>query len=519
VPSGIPSANAAPSTPSTSVRHLANVPFVPREFRGAWVSPLSDGRHADWPSSPYISADSQKKELTALLDHAKALHLNAIVLHVRTAADALYRSSTVPWSAFLTGTSGKDPGYDPLAYAVEQAHARGLQLHAWFNPFRAMLPNFAGRAAPNHVTRTHPDWIRRYGTQTWIDPGIPAARRAVLDAIVDVVTRYDIDGVHLDDYFYPYRESETITKRVHHRRVRIHRDIESPDSKTFAKYGAGWSDRAAWRRANIDTFIHDLYHSVKTVKPWVVVGISPFGIWRSGVPSGITGLDAYGEIYADSRQWLQKGWMDYIAPQLYWPLDGDQHRFAVLGAWWYTQNDQSRYIWPGIATMNVHSGRWSASEISAEIDTLRAQAAAASMPPGHIHFRMGSFDDMEFPANWSQATYPTDALVPAFPWLDARVPAAPYAVDLDSVFVPGHVLRRIVLSAGDTTPIAWWLVQRQTRDGVWHHTLVRASSVTVVPTADTIDIFDPALDRRQRQRVVISAVSRTGMVGMATRPN
>jgi len=476
------------------------------------MSPISDGRHADWPSSPWISADSQKKELTALLDRAKALHLNAIVMHVRTAGDALYASPTVPWSAFLTGTSGRDPGYDPLAYAVAQAHARGLQLHAWFNPFRAMLPNFRGRAAANHVTRTHPEWIRRYGSQLWIDPGIPAARQAIIDAIVDVVSRYDIDGVHLDDYFYPYLESETITRRVHRRRVRIHRDIEFPDAKTFARYGAGWDDRAAWRRANVDDLIHTLYQSVKAAKPWVAVGISPFGIWRSGVPGGITGLDAYSEIYADSRRWLREGWLDYIAPQLYWSLDGAQSRFTVLDAWWHTQNPQSRHIWPGIATMNVPTGRWTADEIGAQITALRAESAAEHAQPGHIHFRIGSFDEMMFPTNWPDLVYPTPAFVPAFPWLDARVPTAPTVVDLDSAFALGCVTRHLAVTASDTIPVAWWVVQRLTGDGMWRTTFLHVQP-TVSPTIarDTLDIFDPALERRQRQRIWISAMSRTGI--------
>ncbi|HEY6828372.1 MAG TPA: family 10 glycosylhydrolase, partial [Gemmatimonadaceae bacterium] len=180
-------------------------PAVPREFRAAWVTPLWDRGFKDWPSAPGLSPDSQRAELRTLLDHAASIGLNAVILHVRLAGDALYPTNYAPWSAYLSGTSGTGPApmYDPLAYAVTEAHARGLQLHAWFNPFRAMLPIFAGKAAPNHVTRTHPDWIVKYGSQTWIDPGNPAARKYVLETVLDVVKRYDVDGVHLDDYFYP----------------------------------------------------------------------------------------------------------------------------------------------------------------------------------------------------------------------------------------------------------------------------------------------------------------------------
>jgi uncharacterized lipoprotein YddW (UPF0748 family) len=230
-------------------------------------------------------------------------------------------------------------------------------LHAWFNPFRAMLPIFAGKAAPSHVTKKHPEWIRKYGTQTWIDPGDPAARKFVLETILDVVKRYDVDGVHIDDYFYPYRESRTITRRVRGRRVREKRDIEFPDDKTWKKYGKarGWTNRDAWRRANIDDFIETLI-SVKAIKPATLVGISPFGIWRSGTPAGVTGLDAFNEIYADSKRWLTEGWMDYMAPQLYWQLDGTQGRFLALDAWWRTVNPLGRYLWPALYTSHVYGG-------------------------------------------------------------------------------------------------------------------------------------------------------------------
>src|SRR5919198_1367587 len=217
-------------------------PVVAREFRAAWVSPTEGG---DWPSRPGLSINEQKAELSALLDRAKAAGLNAVLLHVRTAADALYPNRNAPWSRYLIGRDpvslGEYAGYDPLALAVAEAHARGLQLHVWFNPFRAMPPDDLGQPITGHVTRTHPDWIRRYGKSTWIDPGIPAARRAVLDAILDVVDRYDVDGVHLDDYFYPYREEQRVTRTVRRgkRRGRITRTVTLPfgDDAAGKKYG------------------------------------------------------------------------------------------------------------------------------------------------------------------------------------------------------------------------------------------------------------------------------------------
>ena len=193
----------------------------------------------------------------------------------------------------------------------------------------------AGAATGVHVTRTHPDWIVRYGSQTWIDPGNPAARKYVLETILDVVKRYDVDGVHVDDYFYPYRETRTIVRRVKKKRVRVTREIAFADTKSWQRYGApkGWTNRDSWRRANIDDFIRSLYQGVKATKPTVLVGISPFGIWRSGTPAGVTGLDAFSEIYADARRWLTEGWVDYLAPQLYWEVSGVQDRFRALDAW------------------------------------------------------------------------------------------------------------------------------------------------------------------------------------------
>jgi uncharacterized lipoprotein YddW (UPF0748 family) len=294
---------------SHDVRHVARVPTapppVPREFRAAWATPIWDRGFKDWPTNPNMSAAEQRAELRTMLDNAAAAGLNAVILHVRLAGDALYPTRYAPWSVFLTGRSGVGPvpAYDPLAFAVQEAHARGLQLHAWFNPFRAMLPNLAGKAALSHVTRKHPEWIRKYGSQTWIDPGEPAAREYVLQTILDVVKRYDVDGIHLDDYFYPYRESRVVTRRVKGRRVRSRVEIDFPDDKTWKKYGRNkFGDRASWRRDNINDFVEQLYTSVKKLKPAMLVGISPFGIWRPGNPPGITGLDSYNEIYADSRR-------------------------------------------------------------------------------------------------------------------------------------------------------------------------------------------------------------------------
>ena len=479
-------------------------PPVARELRGVWVTPLDAMTGPDWPSRPGLTPDQQRAEFRTLLDNAKAIGLNAIVLHVRTAGDALYPSQLVPWSAFLSGKSGvgPKPAYDPLAFAIAETHARGMQLHAWFNPFRAMLPVFAGKAAATHVTRAHKSWIRNYGTQTWIDPGEPAARAAVLKQILDVVDRYDIDAVHLDDYFYPYRERQTVIKRVNGRRVRVREDIPFPDAATWKKYGGaarGYRDRNDWRRANIDKFVEQLYKDVKARKPWVLVGISPFGIWKSGTPEGVTGLDAYGEIYADARKWLVEGWVDYMAPQLYWPIDGEQRRFTSLDDWWRTQNPKGRAIWPGLfaAQVAVRRQGWSGNEMPAQVERLRYTRERSSESNGHIHFRMGALlrDYHAIGERLRTTVYAEPALFPATPWLGGAPPAAPRVTPIGG--------DAIQLVPGDSIHVAWWMIQTLGLDGRWRMTLRRG-------TERRLDFN--TLGDLGGHRVAVTAVDRVGQI-------
>jgi uncharacterized lipoprotein YddW (UPF0748 family) len=493
-------------------RPLEDPPPVPREFRAAWSTPIWDRGLRDWPSVSGLSPDSQRAELRAILDHASSIGLNAILLHVRIAGDAMYPTKYAPWSAYLTGTSGQGPNppYDPLAFAVEEAHARGLQLHAWFNPFRAMMPIFAGKAASTHVTRTHPEWIRKYGTQTWIDPGDPAARKWVLETMLDVVKRYDVDGIHIDDYFYPYRESRVVTRRVKKKRVRVREELTFPDDRTWKKYGkpAGFTDRDAWRRANIDDFVKTLYASVKAIKPSMLVGISPFGIWRPGSPQGITGLDSYSEIYADSRKWLHEGWLDYIAPQIYWEVGGEQDRFRLLDAWWRSENPKGRYIFPGLYTSHVwgESGAWPMDAIKTQITTLRDARVANADILGHVHFRLaGLFADGDRLAGTLAGLYAERAIPPAYPWLGAAVPAAP-AVDIvrpDSVTKAAS----FTIAPGDTTAVRWWLIQTRGRDGVW--------TTTLRPRGEgSLGAF--AFGTNDPDEIAVTAISPTGMASTAT---
>lgn len=507
-------------------------PPVEREFRAAWVSPTEGG---DWPSRPGLSVDEQKAELRDMLDRAQEDGLNAVVLHVRTAADALYPSKLVPWSRYLLGRDGTPKqldGYDPLALAIEEAHARGLQLHVWFNPFRAMPPDDIGKPAAGHVTRTHPKWIVHYGKATWIDPGIPAARKAVLAAILDVVDRYDVDGVHIDDYFYPYLEEGTITRVVRHgrRRRRITRRVtlRFNDDASWKKYGRakGWTDRAAWRRANIDDFVKSLYQEVKARKQYVLVGISPFGIWRPGYPEGVTGLDSYTEIFADSRRWLREGWLDYLAPQLYWPLDNYEQRFTRLDAWWRSENVLGRHIWPGLFTMRVGSrdDPWPSNEIAQEVTALRDARRGTGESLGHIHFRMRTLDQQlagdstTFGVELRDAVYREPALPPASPWLGDAVPAPPVlasgARGIEQAGMPGDGPPddpgfgvALTATPGDSVAVRWWLVQTLGSDGEWRERLLPA-------TGGPLDLG--FADISGASWVAVTAVSRTGITGKPT---
>ena len=263
-----------PAAPPQTFAGYGPVSVMPpppaREFRGAWLVTVAN---KDWPSKPGLSVAEQKAELIGLLDRAVQLKLNAIIFQVRPSSDAVYASAIEPWSEYLTGTMGKapQPFYDPLAFAIAEAHRRGLELHAWFNPFRALHPQGKSPVALNHISRTHPELVRRYGEQSWLDPGEPSVRAYVLRVVMDVVQRYDVDGVQFDDYFYPYPEKGAQG-----------RELEFPDGATWQKFGLanGFLNRDDWRRANVNQFIQNVYQSIKALKPWAKFGISPFGIWR-----------------------------------------------------------------------------------------------------------------------------------------------------------------------------------------------------------------------------------------------
>ena len=384
-------------------------------MRGVWIATVGN---IDWPSKPGLPVAAQKSELIDLLDRAKALGLNAVFFQVRPATDAFYDSKIEPWSEFLSGEMGKAPVpfYDPLAFAVAEAHQRGLELHAWFNPYRA---RYAGAKTPlsaSHIARTRPDLAKVYGKSMWLDPGDAEVQDLTTRVILDVVSRYDIDGVHFDDYFYPYIERDAADKA-----------IPFPDDPSWERYqkSGGTLSRSDWRRENVNTLVSRLSREIHAAKPYLRFGISPFGIWRPGNPAQIKGLDSYQELYADSKKWLQEGWIDYIVPQLYWKIDTPGQSFPVLLNWWTMQNPKNRHVWAGQYTDRATSGsatQWPDEEIEYQIRTARGIAGAS----GTVHFSAKSLlrDDVQgLTTRLAQGVYKEAALMPATTWLS--IPAPP----------------------------------------------------------------------------------------------
>ena len=386
-------------------------PAAPREFRGAWIASVAN---IDWPSRPGLSTEAQREEARNLVRVARDVGLNALILQVRPAADALYPSALEPWSEYLTGEQGRapDPAYDPLAFWIEEAQRAGIELHAWFNPFRARHSSARGPLAARHVVNTRPESVRPYGDMLWLDPGDPAASDLAIAAILDVVRRYDIDGVHIDDYFYPYPVKGPDGA-----------DVAFPDGETWSAY-RGPLSLADWRRANVDRFVERLYREVRRESGRVRVGVSPFGLGRPDRrPAGVAGFSQYDAIYADVETWLANGWMDYLAPQLYWKSDSPGQPFAVLLEYWRSQNPQARHVWPGLFTSRINAGEnsWDPGDILGQVDLSRAGGAM-----GHIHFSIAAIArDRRGIAQRLRAAYANPALVPAAPWLANRAPAAP----------------------------------------------------------------------------------------------
>ncbi len=429
-------------------------PPAPREFRAMWIATVAN---IDWPSKRGLSADQQRTEMRQIVAAARRLKLNALILQVRPSADAIYPSNLEPWTEYLSGTQGvaTAANYDPLAEWIQLAHSEGLELHAWFNPYRTRHNTATSAPAANHVSKSLPHAVKTYGNMQWMDPGEPDAARHTLAVIADVVRRYDIDGVHIDDYFYPYpipappgsvvaaasrlgsgeplaatgaqptiaAKAAPTTQLAPPTDARP--DLDFPDEPSWQRYkaGGGKLDRADWRRDNINQLVRTLYREVHAVKPWVKVGISPFGLPKPDRrPEGITGFSQYDKLYADVEQWFEQGWLDYLAPQLYWPIAQEAQAFPVLLRYWTSINKQSRHLWPGLFTGRIDETdkSWLPDEIVRQIALLRSQTGVT----GHIHFSASAIvqNRRGIAGALAASVYLNEARIPDTPWLASRPP-------------------------------------------------------------------------------------------------
>ncbi|WP_206739375.1 family 10 glycosylhydrolase [Streptomyces sp. L2] len=358
-----PSAAAAPRWPRAR-----------SEMRGVWVATVSN---RDWPSRPGLTADEQRAELIGHLDRAVRDRLNTVVFQVRPTADALWPSPFEPWSEYLTGTQGEDPGWDPLGTAVREAHARGLELHAWFNPYRIANHTDLTRLAPWHPARRHPEWVVPYGGKLYYNPGLPEVRAFVRGAILDAVVTYPVDAVHFDDYFYPYPVAGQTFD----------------DDDAYAAYGGGFPDRAAWRRDNIDRLVREIAAGVKLIRPRTRFGISPFGVWRNASTDPLgsdtrAGVQTYDDLHADTRRWVRERWIDYIAPQVYWNIGFAAADYTKLVDWWAdVARGTGTRLYIGEALYKAGAaGQPPAWQDPAELSRHLTFAAAYPQVRGHVFF-------------------------------------------------------------------------------------------------------------------------------------
>lgn len=457
-----------------------NLPKVEREFRAVWIASVDN---IDFPSAKNLSIEQQKAEIIKDLELAKSLKMNAVIFQVRPMADALYESKIEPWSEFLTGKMGKSQAFDPLKFIVEEAHKRGILVHAWFNPYRAYHPS-AKTVSPNHISKTRPDLVRKYGKYLWLDPSDAEVQEYSLSVVLDVVKRYDIDGVHFDDYFYPYAEKDENGNK-----------IEFPDDANYKKYmqtAMRFSTsgkkriplgRDSWRRMHVNRFIDAVGREIKKIKPEIMYGISPIGV--SEVNKN--------ELFADAESWLESGIIDYFVPQLYWKSDRKTREFPLLLKYWESVNPKKRHVWAGIGTYKIPSKteNFSADEIVKQINYTREIQTTS----GNIQFSFKSvasdFDKIQNALR--EKSYQRDAVIPASPWIKSAKPLAPkVSISKDAKFV------RANWTESGARKAFWFVVYAKDKNG-WNYSILPASQRSIALSAD-----------RKIEQIIVKSVDRLG---------
>lgn len=483
-----------------------------REFRGVWVATVAN---IDWPSKPGLSVDQQKQELIGLLEQHKANGMNAIMLQVRPAADAFYTKSREPWSQWLMGKQGlaPAPGYDPLEFAIKEAHFRGMELHAWFNPYRATMSANAV-VSPDHMTRKRPDLFFVYGGKKQFDPGIPEVREYIVQVILDVVKGYDVDGIHFDDYFYPYKiAGQTIN-----------------DAATFNKFPNGFTNVSDWRRNNVDLLIKQLDDSIHHYKKYVKFGVSPFGIWKNlsedSLGSATNGLSNYSELYADSRKWIKEGWVDYINPQVYFSFTRKAAPFATIVDWW-TNNTYGRHLYIGQGPYLIHNGttkKEAAWALSNQIPNQIRHIRKSNLIQGSVFFSSKSFSTVgrAFGDSLKNNFYKYPALPPQMPWLDDVVPNQPLHLTAEAHTDGVHLSWEKPLKALDGETASGYVVYRfnegEKVDVLDPRNIIR------IRFEDFTKFIDTTVEKGKRYNYLVTALDRlknesepSGPVGIQTK--
>ena len=415
-----------------------------RELRGVWIATV---QNIDWPSPRNYNAIKQQNEFLDILNSHQKTGINALFVQVRTAADAFYAKSDEPWSAYLSGLQGQGPKpiYDPLAFMIQESHARGIEFHAWLNMNRASIST-KNLLSANHIVRQHPEWMIIYNNQHLFNFGIPAVRQYITQVVKNLVQNYDVDGIHFDDYFYPYP-----IKGAHFN-----------DDEAYAQYKSPNESLADWRRRNINLLIEEISTTIKAVNPRVKFGISPFGIWRHkssdpeyGSPTS-KGLQSYDDLFADTEKWTKSGWLDYLAPQLYW---GNTHRVAPFGplAKWWNEHGYGKPIYIGHATYHLND-QWNASELSKQL----LQARSLDQVKGSIYFSSNQLTNNV--KGWRDSLrtvhYKHIALVPTMPWIDNIPPTAPHKVSLQKNSEKWTIRWQAGEPSTDKDPAAYYVVYR-----------------------------------------------------------
>ena len=461
-------------------------PKVATEFRAAWVATVAN---INWPSKPGLSTEQQQQEAINLLDFLKAHHFNAVIFQVRPQADALYKSSLEPWSYYLTDVQGKatEPYYDPLEFWVEAAHDRGLELHVWLNPYRAHHIS-GGEVSESSLVKKRPELVVKLKEGWWwFDPSLKGTQDHGVAVVMDIVKRYDIDGMHFDDYFYPYPS--------------YNGNADFPDSTSWNKYlaGGGKLSRGDWRRESVNNFIHRLYKEIKAEKKHVKFGLSPFGIWRPGYPESIGGFDQYDQLYADAKLWLNKGWIDYFSPQLYWPINRAAQSFPVLLGWWANENKKHRHLWPGISV-----GRdTSAKTITETLSQIMISRGMLPNSNGVVHWSISSVTrNPNMAKALIEGPYQSEALVPVSKWLDKKAPAAPTV----KVEQNGDTVN-INWSHNDNDDIFRWVV---------YHQYGKRWSYHIMNRRDRTLQINPHDGKHKLNAIAVTAVDRMGNESVRT---